>query len=263
MILTGARVWTGDSTVPWAEAVAVAGERILAVGPRATVLRFRGPRTRVLELSGRFVAPGFIDNHTHFAQAGALLLGVNLLDVADEASLAQRVREARDRLPPGAWLVGGDWGAYEAWGRGSTGRDTVRARAEFRPDRATIDSITPETPALLSRWDRSLYLANARALVLAGASCDWDGVECDRDRRATGRLSPAAAARVRQAVPSKSLEQRLAEAGMALAQLRENGVTTIHDNTGADALEVFQALRAAGEEMARGERSAAALRKSA
>ena len=248
LILTGVRVWTGDSTVPWAEAVAVAGDRILAVGPRAVVLRSRGRDTRVLDLPGRFVAPGFIDNHTHFQQAGALLLGVNLLDVADAAGLVRQVREARDRLPPGSWLVGGDWGAYEAWGRGSTGRDAARGGgAPFRPDRAMLDSLTPDTPALLSRWDRSAYVANARALVLAGASCEWDGVECDRDGRATGRLSPAAAERVRAAIPPKPLEQRVAEARMALAQLRESGVTTIHDNTGPDALEVFQELRSAGE----------------
>jgi predicted amidohydrolase YtcJ len=254
LIVTRARVWTGDSTVPWAEAVAVAGERILAVGPLAVVSRYRGPRTRVLDLPGRFVAPGFIDNHTHFQQAGALLLGVNLLDVADHGALVRRVREAHDRLPPGSWIVGGDWGAYAAWAQGSTGRDTARggragaaARAEFRPDRAMIDSITPDTPVLLSRWDRSAYLANAKALVTVGASCTWDGVECDRDGRATGRLSPRAAERVRAAIPPKSLEQRLAEAGMALAQLRENGVTTIHDNTPPEQLEVFQGLRSAGE----------------
>jgi predicted amidohydrolase YtcJ len=254
LIVTGAHVWTGDSTVPWAEAVAVAGERILAVGPLAVVSRYRGPRTRVLDLPGRFVAPGFIDNHTHFQQAGALLLGVNLLDVADHGGLVRRVREARDRLPPGSWIVGGDWGAYAAWAQGSTGRDTARggraggaARAEFRPDRAMIDSITPDTPVLLSRWDRSAYLANAKALVMVGASCSWDGVECDRDGRATGRLSPRAAERMRAAIPPKSVEQRLAEAGMALAQLRENGVTTIHDNTPPEQLEVFQELRSAGE----------------
>ena len=248
LILTGARVWTGDSTVPWAEAIAISGDRILAVGPRAAVQRYRGSRTPVLELPGRFVAPGFIDNHTHFAQAGALLLGVNLLDVADAAGLVRRVREARDRMLPGAWLVGGDWGAYEAWAQASTGRDTTRReQREFRPDRAIIDSLTPDTPVLLGKWDRSAFLANARALVLAGASCDWEGVECDRDRRATGRLTPAAAARVRAAIPPKVVEQRLAEAGLALEQLREAGVTTIHDNTSADALEVFQTLRATGQ----------------
>jgi predicted amidohydrolase YtcJ len=247
LIVIGARAWTGDTTRPRAEAVAVLGNRILAVGDRAAVRAHRGAGTRVLEVSGGFVLPGFIDNHTHFSQAGALLLGVNLLDVATEPALVERVRQARDRLPPGAWIVGGDWGAYEAWAQGSTGRrDTSAARPPFAPHRDMIDSLTPGTPALLSRWDRSAHLANGRALSLAGATCDWDGVECVAGR-ATGRLSPAAAARVREAIPPKSLEQRLAEARSALAQLSQFGVTTIHDNTSPEQLVVYEELRRRGE----------------
>jgi len=249
LIIVGARVWTADSARPFAEAVAVAGTRILGVGARAEVMRHRGPETRVIETAG-FVAPGFIDNHTHFNQAGALLLGVNLLDVADAPALVRRVREARDRLPPGAWLLGGDWGAYEAWGRGSTGREAAAARAPFAPDRSLIDSVTPDTPVLLSRWDRSAHLANGRALAAAGASCAWEGVEC-ANGAPTGRLSAAAAARVRAVVPPKPMEQRLAEARAALAQLREYGVTTFHDITPPEQLGVYQELRRRGELTAR------------
>lgn len=233
-LLTGARVWTGDPEQPWAEAVAVAGERILAVGPMAEVARHRGPGTRVIALPGRFVAPGFIDNHTHFDRAGALILGVNLMDVADDAGLVRRVREARDRLPRGTWLVGGDWGAYAL-------------ESQFRPDRSAIDEVTPDNPALLSKWDRSLFLANGAALAAAGASCDWPGVECDETGRMTGRLSPEAAERVRAVIPPKSMEQSLAEARAALDQLRRFGVTGIHDITPPEELAVFQELRRRGE----------------
>jgi predicted amidohydrolase YtcJ len=247
LLLTGGRVWTGDPARPWAEAVAVSGDRILAVGSAAEVARLRGPGTRVLLLGGRFIAPGFIDNHTHFGQAGALLLGANLLDVSDAASLIRRVREAAGRLPPGAWMVGGDWGAYEAWGQGSTGSVADRAgRIGFAPTRDLIDSLTPATPALLSKWDRSAYLANGRALEIARAGCDWEGVECAAGRP-TGRLTSAAAERVRAAMPPKGLDQRLAEAREAMAQLREYGVTTIHDNTSPEQLEVYQALRRLNE----------------
>jgi hypothetical protein len=247
LILTGARVWTGDSVPRGANAVAIAGERILAVGTAADVARLRGPRTRTLDLAGRFVAPGFIDNHTHFGQAGALLLGANLLDVSDAAGLVRRVREARDRLPAGAWILGGDWGAYEAWGQGSAG--TPRAPGDsgrFTPARDLIDSITPDTPTLLAKWDRSAYLANRRALEIAQAACDWDGVECSGGRP-TGRLSPAAADRIRRAIPPKPMAQRLAEARVALADLAQHGVTTIHDNTPPEQLEVYQELRRRGE----------------
>jgi predicted amidohydrolase YtcJ len=247
LIIIGQRAWTGDDTRPWAEAVAVAGEHIAAVGTRAEILALRGPGTRVVELTDRFIVPGFIDNHTHFNSAGALLLGVNLLDVADAGGMIRRVREARDRLPAGAWMLGGDWGAYEAWEAGSTGREQAAAQAaRFSPDRTLIDSITPAHPALLNRWDRSEFLANARALSIAGVACDWEGVEC-RDGAPTGRLAPAAAARVRAAIPPKPFEQRMAEARVALAQLAELGVTTIHDITPAEQLAVFQALHDSGE----------------
>lgn len=249
LIITNAAIWTGDTVRPRAEAIALRGDRILAVGSAAEIQRHRTAVTRVLDAGGRFVSPGFIDNHTHFGQAGALLLGVNLLDVSDEAALVRRVREARERLPRGAWLSGGDWGAYEAWARNSTGGRAADSAA-FRPHRRMIDSITPETPALLAKWDRSQYMANGAALRAAEATCQWEGVECDRGMP-TGRLTSSAAARVRRAMPQKTLEQRLAEAQVALAQLRSLGVTSIHDVTPAEQLAVYQELLERGQLTAR------------
>jgi hypothetical protein len=246
IILTGARVWTGDSARPAAQAIAVAGDRIIAVGTDAEVLRHRGPATRVVASQGRFISPGFIDNHTHFQGAGALLVGVNLLDVSTEAMLIRHVREARDRLPAGAWLTGGDWGAYEAWAQGSTGAGAASRTPAFDPHRGMIDSITPNTPVLISKWDRSAHVANSRALQLAGATCEWEGVNCVSGRP-TGRLTTAAANRIRRAIPPKSLDQRLTESRAALAHLRALGVTTIHDNTGPDQMEVYQELKRRGE----------------
>ena len=245
LVIVNAEIWTG-TTRPMAEGIAITGDRITAIGTAAEIRALAGPNTRILDLPGRFITAGFIDNHTHFSQAGALLLGVNLLDVADGTALVRRVREARDRLPAGGWLVGGDWGAYEAWAQGSTGRDTARARPAFSPTRDLIDSVTPRTPTLLSKWDRSAYLANQAALTAAGATCQWTGVECT-DGRMTGRLTADAANRIRAAIPPKSMAQKLAEARVALEQLRSFGVTTIHDNTSPEQLEVYQELRRRGE----------------
>jgi hypothetical protein len=246
LILTGARVWTGDTETPWASAVAIAGEAIVAAGTVDEVFRHRVDATRLIELDGGFVAPGFIDNHTHFHRAGALILGVNLLDVADEEGLVERVREAGDRLPGGAWIVDGDWGAYEAWGQGSAGAEAPQGGEAFRPRRGMIDAITRDHPALLSKWDRSAYLANGAALAAAGAECAWEGVECESGEM-TGRLSPEAADRIRAVIPPKSLDQRLAEARVALERLRGFGVTTIHDITPAEQMEVFDELKRRGE----------------
>lgn len=256
-ILTGARVWTGDAQHPEAEAVAVVGDHLLAVGSREDVLRHQGPRTRVLDFPDRFIAPGFIDNHTHFNRAGALILGVNLLDVADEEGLVRRVSEARDRLPEGAWIVGGDWGAYEAWGQGSTGHaedgDASASKSVFIPHRNMIEGVTSNHPVLLSRWDRSSYLANLNALEAAALGCDDPGVECElvgeggTERIPTGRLTPEAAERIQAMIPDKSMEQRLAEARVALERLAGFGVVGIHDITTPEQMEVFQELRRQGQ----------------
>ncbi len=180
VIFSGGRVWTGDSDSPWAEAVAVMGNRVVAVGSDQDVASFRGSDTRVIDLDGRFLSPGFIDNHTHFSRAGELLLGINLLEVSDAEGLVAEVREATTRLPEGAWMTGGSWGAYEQWAVSSTGRggDLGKPETLFRPDRSVIDPVSPRNPVLLWNWDRSQYVANGAALESVGADCTWEGVEC-------------------------------------------------------------------------------------
>ncbi|MDP2956648.1 MAG: amidohydrolase [Longimicrobiales bacterium] len=252
LILHHARIWTGDDARPWAQAVAVRGDRIVAVGSEAEVLALRGERTEVRDLDGRFVSPGFIDNHTHFNRAGELLLGVNLLEVSDADGLAGAVRETAGRLPEGAWMVGGMWGAYEQWAQASTGRgpDVAKPRELFRPDRTLIDPVSPSNPALLWNWDRSQLLANGAALRAAGADCTWSGVECEGGAP-TGRVSQEAADRIRAAVPPKSMDQRLAEARMALADLAQHGVTAFFDVTPPEQVEVYHRLRKSGDLTAR------------
>jgi len=248
LILENTRIWTADSTAPWAEALAVRGERLLAVGTTAEVRRHRTTNTRVIDGGGRLVTPGFIDNHTHFNQAGALLLGLNLLDVATADSLAARVRAAIGRLPAGAWVTGGDWGAYEDWAAGSTGAATDSTKRRFDPDRSLLDSITPNTGVLIQRWDRSAHLANGVALAAAKLECarPVPGLEC-AGGRATGRVGGAALTRLRSVVPAKSFEQRLREARTALAHLAELGVTGIDDITPPEQLPVYQELHRRGE----------------
>jgi predicted amidohydrolase YtcJ len=252
LIVRNARIWTGDSASPSAEAIAVRGERLIAVGSNGDVDRHRVPRTQVIDAGGRFVTPGFIDDHTHFSQAGALLIGANLLDVSSPAPFISRVKAAVARMSPGAWLTGGDWGAYEDWSASSTGgaqagRDTSR-RARFSPDRSLIDSISSSTPVLLNRWDRSAWLANSVAIGYAKLSCarPVQGFECVAGR-ATGRVSDSALAQVRRAIAPKAFDQRLREARAAQHHLAELGVTTIHDNTPPFQLPVYTELKRRGE----------------
>jgi predicted amidohydrolase YtcJ len=255
LVLLGARVYTLEPAQPWAEAVAVRGDRILKVGTRADVQPLvREGITRVLELPGRLVLPGFIDNHTHFDSAGRLLLGLNLLEVDEPVELGRRVGEAAARLPAGAWLVGGDWGAYGAWAKGSTGAAASGARPpEFLPTKDLIDSASGDHPALVSRFDGKLHLANTlalRAAAITKATRDPEGGEIlhGADGEPNGLLRGTAAALVRAVIPPPGYAQRRAEALRALREARRYGVTTIHDNVpDFDQLQLFHDLQKAGE----------------
>ncbi len=258
LILINAKVWTGEKAQPWAEAVAVRGNRIAAVGTVEEINRYsRIGRTKVLDLSGRLVLPGFIDNHTHFAQAGRLLLGLNLLDVNDAETLRQRVAEGAARLPAGAWLTGGEWGAYAQWAMNATGKPATEAQSpqrknEFLPTKEMIDGVTGDHPALISRFDGKLYLANSLALRAAGITAQTpnppDGeILRGADGQPNGLLLGRAVELVRKAIAPASYEQRRAEALRALEEARRWGVTTIHDNTSFELLALFQDLQRSGE----------------
>jgi predicted amidohydrolase YtcJ len=253
IVLLNTKIWTLEEEQPVAEAVAIRGQRIIRVGTNEDVRKLVSPGfTRVINLRGRLVLPGFIDNHTHFASAGRLLLGLNLLDVATAAEFRRRVGEAASRLPAGAWLTGGDWGAYAQWRKGSSGQELQPMSAsapEFLPTKSLIDPVTGDHPALISRFDGEVYLANSLALEKAGITRETpDPVngEIGRDANGepTGVLRGEAYQLVEEALPPPSREQRLAEARRALEEARRWGVTSIHDNTpDFDQFELFRSLQ--------------------
>ena len=250
LVLLNGRIWTGDEARPYAQALAIEGERIVFVGDDFAVGDFIGTDTEQIDLDGRFVTPGFIDNHTHFNRAGELLLGVNLLEVTNADELVVELEQAAARMPEGAWMVGGSWGAYEQWGQNSTGEGSGPESGTFRPDRSLIDPVTPAHPAILWNWDRSQYLANSLALEAAGVDCSVDGVECEAGEP-TGRVNAAAARRIQGSIPAKTMEQRLAEARAALADLAQFGVTSFFDITPPSQVEVYELLREQGDLTAR------------
>tara|TARA_Y100001933_G_scaffold75665_1_gene76817 strand:- start:14 stop:1858 length:1845 start_codon:yes stop_codon:yes gene_type:complete len=265
VILVNADVYTADEERPWADAVAIAGDRILAVGNRRDVMANRGPDTQVIDLGGAFVSPGFNDAHVHMDSTGSLLTGVNLLDVHEPEAFVERVAAATKRLPEGSWIVRGDWGAYEQWGQGSAGEknrglETAPtdggAQGPFTPHRDMIDPVTPAHPVLLSRFDRSMYLANSLALELAGITPETPDpmggeIDKDADGRLTGILRGSAAALVEDVIPPMPFDQRLVGVRAVLKEAREGGVTTIQDLSSAEQVMAYQHLKRHGELTAR------------
>lgn len=242
LILRGGRVWPGKG-LPEGTAIAVRGERVLAVGDDASISGFVGPQTRVVELQGRLVVPGFNDAHVHFIDGGFGLLSVDLRPAKDEADFTRRLAEHAKALPKGTWILQGNWD-HQAW----------PSKAE--PTRQLIDAVTPEHPVFVSRLDGHMALANSLALRLAGVTRDTpapEGGEIVRDAggEPTGLLKDNAQELVGRAIPEPSREMNLRAARAALREAARVGVTTIQDNSAVDALPTYQALRAAGELTAR------------
>lgn len=170
LILTNGRIYTVDAAQPWAEAIAIRGSIIAAVGASADITASAGPQTRTIDLKGAFVSPGFNDAHVHIDSTGSLLVGVNLLEIHEAKAFAAAMQGAASRLPQGSWITRGDWGAYEQWSAGSAGAAAGGAgpAAPFTPSRELIDAFTPDHPVFVQRFDRSMFLANSLALKLAG-----------------------------------------------------------------------------------------------
>jgi predicted amidohydrolase YtcJ len=258
LVLVNGRVYTLDASRPWAEALAVSGERIAAVGSSAEVRKLAGPRTRLIDLKGAFVAPGFNDAHVHVDATGALLVGANLLDVHAERPFVERIQAAASRLPKGSWILRGDWGAYEQWSAGSAGAASGAAATAgpFTPDRRMIDGVSAEHPVFVNRFDRSMYLANSLALKLAGVSESTPAppggeIVKDASGRLTGVLRGGAADLVRKVIPAIAAEQRLVQVRAVLREAREGGVTTMQDLSTPEQVMAYQELERRGELTAR------------
>ena len=158
-ILTNGRFWTGVAASPWAEAVAIRGERIIAVGSRAEVAKLASPSTHTVDLRGKLGLPGFIDNHTHFIEGGFQLLSVDLRDAKTQAEFRRRIAEHAKKIGPGQWIQGGDWD-HENWPSAPL------------PTKELIDAVTPDNPVAVERLDGHMILANSLALKKAGVTRD-------------------------------------------------------------------------------------------
>lgn len=242
LVLRGGHVWAGKGR-PEATAIAVKDGRVAALGREADVQPLIGPGTRVVELRGRLVVPGFNDAHVHFLSGGFGLLSVDLRDARDEQDFAARIGAHARTLPKGTWIQEGNWD-HEAW------------PSQRLPTRQLIDAVTPDHPVFVQRLDGHMALANSLALRLSGVtreSRDPEGGTIVRDAAGepTGILKDNAEELVTRAIPEPSREMNLRAARAALKEAARVGVTTIQDNSSVDALRTYQDLRAIGELTAR------------
>ncbi|HMF91407.1 MAG TPA: amidohydrolase [Candidatus Angelobacter sp.] len=244
LIITNARIWTVDKMRPQAEALAVLGERIVAVGSAAEVDAWHGPQTRVLDAHGKLLLPGFNDSHVHFVDGGAHLQEVQLKDAATPQEFAQRIGERAKNTPKGEWITGGDW-------------DEQKWSPPNLPTKELIDPLTPETPVSVNRYDGHEVLVNSVVLRLANITAktpDPPGGQIVRDEQGnpTGVLRDAAQDLVNKVMPPMSPARRMKAIRRALEHAASLGVTSVQDmNPSYDDVKAYADLQDRGELTAR------------
>ena len=253
LVLTHGKAATLDPTRPAAEAVAVVGDRILAVGTSAEIGRFVGPKTEVVELSGRLLIPAFVEGHGHLLGLGESKRILDLTPARSWDDILARVGNAARKAPPGAWIVGRGW-HQEKWDR------TPEPNVEGIPLHASLDAVSPQNPVLLIHASTHASFGNARALKLAGVTRDTknpDGGEIVRDESGepTGFLRERAQLLLTRARESaldntpSAAEERFSElVRLAGEEALSKGVTTFHD-AGSDfaTIDRFKTLAERGE----------------
>jgi predicted amidohydrolase YtcJ len=250
VVFTNGKVWTVNARQPEAEAVAVVRGRIAFVGSAAEAKKLVGPDTQVIDLHGRRAVPGFFDSHLHLLGGGMRLAQVALKDCADEAEFGKRLQEFDKKLPRDRWLLGGEW-------------DHDRAFAGKLPDAALLDKYVPDRPVFLRRYDGHMGVVNSRVLKLAGITADTKdppgGVIYHKpnSQEPTGLLRDNAMGLVEGLVPASSDEEIAEGVRAALAEIRQNGITSVQDMDGSGGvtrrklLRIYQQLSRGGKLTAR------------
>jgi len=240
LIITNAKVWTVDPGKPTAEAVAVLADRITAVGSNAEIDGWRGPNSKVIDAGGKLLLPGFNDAHVHFIDGGFQLDSVDLKDADSPQEFAERIAVRASHSPTGEWILGGEW-------------DEQRWTPPQLPTRELIDSVTPNNPVFVGRYDGHIALANSAALKLARITAttpDPPGGQIVRDKNGnpTGVLKDAAMSLVHNVQPPLTHQQLLRAARRALAYAASLGVTSVqHMNPEYAEVAVYSELAEKGD----------------
>ena len=236
--IVNGRVWTGEAGQPWVEAVALAADRIAAVGTDSEVRALLSKGTRVIDAHGGMVVPGFIDSHVHFLSGGMNLASVQLRDAHSPAEFIARIKAFASSVPAGTWITGGDWD-HQNWG------------GEL-PQRSWIDSVTPNNPVWINRLDGHMALANTAAMraakvPMSGGDVSGGTIMRDASGQQSGIFKDNAQELVDPAVPelSPAMLERALDA--AMTYVAQRGVTAVgHMGTWSD-LAVFERANRSAE----------------
>ena len=240
VILTNARIYTMNPQSKWAEAVAIRGEQIVAVGERKRIDLYRGPSTKVIDAGQRLVLPGFTDCHIHFMDGSLGLTKVDLNDSGSVEEIQRRVKAYADAHPDEAWIQGMGW-TYPTFGPIAL------------PNKKVLDDVVPDRPVYLQAFDGHSSWANSKALALAGIdrnTPDPPNGKIVRDEKgeATGALKEAAGELVAAKIPKPTHAKRLDALRRGMHEANKVGLVRVH-SAGQDFeyLDLYDELRRDGE----------------
>ena len=237
--IVNAVVRTMDETKPRAEAVAIYGNKIVAVGSSAEIRALAGNKMRIIDAGGKLVLPGFNDSHVHFLNGGLSLSNVDLRDAKSPEEFARRISDFAKGIPKGQWIVEGNWD-HEKW------------PGTPLPTKEMIDAMTPEHPVFVSRTDGHMALANSLAMKLAKLPRDIKdppGGAIVRDANTgepTGIFKDAAMDFISKAIPEKSFDENLVAARAATEYAASLGVTSVQDMSAGNDVGLYQHLMEQG-----------------
>jgi predicted amidohydrolase YtcJ len=238
LIVINGNVYTAAGK-PRVEAFAVARGKVSQTGSTAEIKKLAGPKTEVIDLKGAFVMPGFNDAHSHLANGGFEKLNVNLVGTKSLAEMQTRIAARVKESKPWEWIVGRGW-------------DHTKWDVKETPTRADIDKVTGDHPAIFTRVDGHIAIANSAALKAAGVTKetkDPQGGKIDRDGdgEPTGIMRETAMSLVYEKVPEPTKDQRRKAIELAFQDAAQWGVTSAQDNSGWEDFLTYEEMEKEGK----------------
>lgn len=230
------KVYTVNDKQPLAEAVVTDGNKIIFVGSDDEAQKFIDTSTEVIDLNGKLMLPGFIDNHVHFVTGGFYLLGIDLRPANSTAEFKSILKDYASKHP-GKWITGGYWN-HENW------------EVKDLPTKEMIDEVVPDQPVFVERLDGHMGVANSFALKLAGITKDTETpeggliVKDPLTGEPSGVLKDNAMNLINRIIPEPTDEENYEALLAALEEAKRLGITSVHDITFPDALKAFERARA-------------------
>lgn len=235
LVLRGGKIVTLDAAKPQAQALAVRGDAIEALGTNAEIQAYIGPATKVIDLRGKLAIPGFIDSHAHFMGIGQAEMNLDLMHTSSWDEVVSLVEQAVKKAQPGEWILGRGW-HQEKWSK------KPEPNVEGFPLHDSLSKVSPENPVLLTHASGHATYANAKAMQLASITRETQnprGGEILRDARgnpigvfretASDLVGRALTASLSKLTPEKIRAAERREVELAIRECLSKGITTFHD----------------------------------